>query len=316
MREIGGYIELDQYNLPMLHADAIMLNCGRNALAYILEARKIRKIMLPYFLCDSVREVCKKYDVSIRYYHIKENFELEDVEPYEDEWLYIVNYYGQKTRQELLKFVHQYQRIIIDNAQDYYAEPLQHIDTIYTCRKYFGVSDGAILYTDKLLSRELPRDESYERIHYILGRYERSASEFYAESSRNNEFFANQPIKQMSKLTYNLLHGIDYEYVKEARTDNFTYLKNRLEEFNQLKVRMVNGAFMYPFMVRNAEEVKQRLLEEKIFIPVLWPNVLKDVPQEWTEWMMAKYILPLPCDQRYGIEEMRYMCEVIYRCIN
>ncbi len=42
MREIGGYIELDTYRLPMLHEGAIALNCGRNALAYLLRARRIK----------------------------------------------------------------------------------------------------------------------------------------------------------------------------------------------------------------------------------------------------------------------------------
>ena len=58
MTEIGGYIELDKYALPMLHEGAISLNCGRNCLAYLLRARKIKKILLPKFLCDSVSSVC------------------------------------------------------------------------------------------------------------------------------------------------------------------------------------------------------------------------------------------------------------------
>ena len=47
MREIGGYIELDTYNLPMLHDDAIALNCGRNGLAYLFKVKGIRKLKIP-----------------------------------------------------------------------------------------------------------------------------------------------------------------------------------------------------------------------------------------------------------------------------
>ena len=43
MREIGGYIELDTYTGPMLHGDGIKLNCGRNALAYLIEAKEIKR---------------------------------------------------------------------------------------------------------------------------------------------------------------------------------------------------------------------------------------------------------------------------------
>lgn len=59
--------------------------------------------------------------------------------------------------------------------------PVEGVDTIYTCRKYFGVSDGAFLYTDTKPQRNLPQDESYDRMHFLMGRYERSASEFYNE---------------------------------------------------------------------------------------------------------------------------------------
>ena len=53
MREIGGYIELETFRGRMLHEEATKLNCGRNALAYLCEAKKIEKLYLPYFLCSS-----------------------------------------------------------------------------------------------------------------------------------------------------------------------------------------------------------------------------------------------------------------------
>lgn len=43
MTEIGGYIELDDFHGSMLHEKAKHLNCGRNALAYLIESRKIKK---------------------------------------------------------------------------------------------------------------------------------------------------------------------------------------------------------------------------------------------------------------------------------
>lgn len=48
MKEYGGYIEFENYHGNMLHDRAISLNCGRNALAYLCEAKKIKKLYLPY----------------------------------------------------------------------------------------------------------------------------------------------------------------------------------------------------------------------------------------------------------------------------
>ena len=103
------------------------------------------------------------------------------------------------------------------------------MDTLYTCRKYFGVADGAILYTDTELDREISQDVSFERMHFLLGRYERSANEFYSEYVANNKLFATEPIKQMSHLTKNLLHGIDYNSVAKRRQDNFEFFKCRTQ---------------------------------------------------------------------------------------
>ena len=40
----------------------------------------------------------------------------------------------------------------------FYAKPIHGNDTFYTCRKFFGVPDGAYLYTDKLLDEEFSKN--------------------------------------------------------------------------------------------------------------------------------------------------------------
>lgn len=311
MKEIGGYIELDTCRHAMLHEDAILLNCGRNALAYLLEARSIKKLYLPYFLCDSVANVCKKYGVEVAFYHIGENWLPKDLVIDEDTWLYIVNFYGQITREDLARLVAAYRNIIIDNAQAYFDAPLANVDTLYTCRKFFGVSDRAVLYTNSKLERSLEIDESFNRIHYVLGRYERTASEFYEEAAKNNDIFDNEPIKEMSRLTKNLLRSIDYEYVKQIRTNNFAYLHEKLRKVNKLNVRPIEGAFMYPLLIDDGMKIRKQLQQMKIYIPTLWPNVLEECETSTLEYKFAADILPIPVDQRYGIEDMEYLVEVI-----
>lgn len=315
MKEIGGYIELDNFRGKMLHENAKHLNCGRTALVYLIESRYIKKIWLPYFMCESVFDVCKKCSVEIKYYHVDYNFKIEKLNVRTDEWLYVVNYYGQLSDQYILELKKKYKNIILDNAQAYFDMPLENIDTLYTCRKFFGVSDGAILYTNSDICRDLSVDESFERIHYILGRYERTAGEFYKESSDNNSFFRNEPIKQMSRLTENILHGIDYDYIEKRRTENFAYLNEIFAKINRIKVKNVLGAFMFPFMVSNAENIRKRLAEKKIFVPVLWPNVLKECPENSVEYHLANDILPLPCDQRYGIDDIDYIIQEVSKYV-
>lgn len=316
MKEIGGYIELDTYHLPMLHEGAIALNCGRNALAYLIKAKRIKKIWIPKFICDSVTGVCEREGVEFKFYSIGLDFlPAIDVELQDDEWFYFVNYYSQFSNEKIAECVKKYKRVIVDQAQSYFQEPIPGVDTLYTCRKYFGVADGAFLYTDTELNEELPKDESFDRMRFLLGRYERTASEFYSEYVVNNEFFIEEPIKQMSLLTSNLLHGIDYAVVENIRIRNFEYLHEKFKNNNQLELKNISS-FMYPLMINNGVTIRKQLQEKKVYIPTLWSNVFASCSSVEIEYQLAGNILPLPIDQRYGISDMKYLVDLIMNYID
>lgn len=308
MREIGGYIELDTYRLPMLHEGAIALNCGRNALAYLLRARKIRRLYIPKFICDSVTGVCEREGVPYSLYSIGMDFlPAQEIALGEGEWLYFVNYYSQFSNEQISEYVKQYQRVIVDNAQSYFQPPIPGVDTLYTCRKYFGVADGAFLYTDVVLDDELPQDESFDRMRFLLGRFERTASEFYSEYISNNDLFVREGIKRMSRLTSNLLHGIEYDKIRQIRESNYTCLYDELGKINKLQLKNHPGTFMYPLFLENGSEIRKILQQKKIYIPILWPDVLRLSKSDEIESRLASQILPLPVDQRYTIADMEYI---------
>lgn len=311
MKEIGGYIELDTYRGQMLHENGIKLNCGRNALAYLLQTKSIKKLLMPKFMCDSCEKVFKENQVNVQYYSVGLDFKPAIENRNDDEWLYLVNFYGQISNDYISTLGC---NVIVDNAQAYFEEPMTGIDTLYTCRKFFGVADGAILYTD-VMPKALEQDESFERMHFILGRFERTASEFYPEYVDNNHLFADEPIKQMSKLTENLLRAIDYDYVCTARTDNFTYLHEAFKGINRFCLRIPKGPFMYPLYIEGGDSIRKELQKEKIYIPTLWPAVFKLCRKDEPEYDMAKNILPLPVDQRYNQEDMEYLIKGVKRCI-
>lgn len=314
MKEYGGYIEFENYHGNMLHEGAIPLNCGRSALAYLCETKEIKKLHIPYYLCSSVPNLCDKMGVEYGYYHINEKFEPNFNQALgADEWLYIVNFYGQLDNDYLTVWKQKYDRVIVDNAQSYFQMPVEGMDTLYTCRKYFGVADGAFLYTDAKLDCELPQDESFERMHFLLGRFERSANEFYGEYVANNRLFTAEPVKRMSRLTENLLRGIDYEVAAKRRQENFEFLNAELWSINEFKPKSVYGAFMYPLLIQDGAAVRKELQKEKIYIPTLWPNVMEECPSNSLEYQYAADLLPIPVDQRYGIGDMKYLAEVINR---
>lgn len=149
----------------------------------------------------------------------------------------------------------------------------------------------------------------------MLGRYERSANEFYGEYVANNKLFATEPVKRMSRLTENLLHGIDYDIVAKRRQENFDFLDAEFRDINELNLKSVYGAFMYPLLIQNGSEI-ERSCKRKIYIPTLWPNVLKECPVDSLEYHYAADILPIPIDQRYGKEDMKRIAEMVKKTMS
>lgn len=312
MKEIGGYLELDEFIDNEYYKDLIRLNTGRNALIYIIKAKKIKKLYIPYYLCNSISNVLVEYRIDFEYYNIDKKFNpLLNKTIDKDEYVYIVNYFGQLSNTRIQYFKEQYKNIIVDNTQAFFQKPIDGIDTIYSCRKFFGVPDGAYLSTDKFLAEKLEIDISKDRVKHILGRYEGRASDYYNYFQENDKNLKNEPLKYMSMLTRNILKAIDYTKVRDIRKKNYFYLDEKLKRINKLKVLEPDVPFAYPLYLENGMEIKKELIEEKIYIPTLWANVLDNVKPESIEYKYILNILPIPCDQRCGENEMEYIVNKI-----
>ena len=164
--------------------------------------------------------------------------------------------------------------------------------------------DGAYLSMETKLKDNLETDTSKNRMTHILGRYEGRASEYYTDFQSNDEAFMSQPLKYMSKLTHNILGAIDYERVWRVRNENYDYLDSNLSGYNKLELVTCESAFAYPFYAKNSFIIRKQMAKKKLYIPMLWPNVLGCTPEGTLEQDYAANILPLPCDQRYGLKDM------------
>ncbi|ANU10159.1 hypothetical protein BBH88_07520 [Planococcus antarcticus DSM 14505] len=312
MKEIGGYFGLDNLVSNEFYDRLIALNTGRNTLLYLMKARNITKLHIPYYLCDSVSTLLVEHGYRFEYYYIDQEFQpIFDKQLEQGEYLYIVNLFGQLTKQQTLMLKQHVGQVILDHSHAFFQEPLEGIDTIYSCRKFFGVPDGAYLATDAILPEKLEQDVSSERMKHIIGRYEGTASSYYSDFQRNDDVLDATPLRTMSKLTHNLMGAIDYDRAQKTRNENYAYLDKQLGANNPLKLTTPQGAFAYPILVENGQSIRKQLAEQDIYIPLLWPNVLADCPEDSIEYQYAANILPLPCDQRYSLEDMEYLVDVL-----
>ena len=313
MEPIGGYFSLELPIHEEYHKDAIRLNTGRNCLEYILRARRYTKVYIPYYTCEVILEPFHKLNVNYEFYHINQEFEIaNDILLKVDEALLYTNYYGLKQRYVKSLALHYGKQLIVDNTQAFYDKPVNGIDTFYTCRKFFGVPDGAYLYTDQLLDEKLEQDESYERMSFLLKRIDLGAEAGYADFREQSHLLVGQPIKCMSKLTMRLMQSIDYQWVAKRRRENFELLHQSLEGSNKYHVHLPADAvpMVYPYLT-DKKGLRDHLINNRVFIARYWPNVLDWAGVGSLEHLFTQELLPLPIDQRYNIKKMSWIFTII-----
>lgn len=303
---IGGYFSLELPKHEEYHKDAIRLNTGRNCLEYILRCRKYNKVYIPYYTCDVVLEPFQKLDITYEFYHVNIHLEIcKEIRLKKGEALLYTNYYGLKQRY-VERLAQKYgQQLITDNTQAFYAKPIANIDTFYTCRKFFGVPDGAYLYIDKQLDIELEQDESYKRCAFLLKRIDLNPEAGYGDFRDISKSLVGQPIKKMSKLTQRMMQGIDYTEVAQQRKTNYIQLQKSLNSSNRLNLPLEDDAvpMVYPYLTPT-KDLREKLIENKIFVARYWPNVLEWATEKDIEYLLAYQMQPLAIDQRYGVEDM------------
>lgn len=314
-KAIGGYFSLELPLHEEYHKRAIRLNTGRNCLEYILRYRQCKKIYIPFYTCESILEPILKIDIDYEFYHINRNFELETIiDLGKDEVILYTNYYGLK--QEYVKFLtHHYgEKLIIDNTQAFFAVPITGIDTFYSCRKFFGVSDGAYLYTNGHVDIQLEQDFSYNRMNHLINSIDYSQEYAFTAFHISEECLVNQDIKQMSKFTQRIMQSIDYEEIARKRQDNFLYLHKQLSDSNLLNFNITKGVtpLIYPYYSEDVQ-LREHLINNKIYVANYWPNVLEWTDTDSIEYSLAEKMIPLPIDQRYSEEDMNFIIKTINR---
>ena len=223
------------------------------------------------------------------------------------------NYFGLKDT-FIKKLSKLSKNLIIDNSQSFFSLPKPNIPTFYSCRKFFGVPDGSYLYLSEIHEYDFPTDHSENRFAHLLKRIEFGAEEGYNDFKLNDIFLSEQPIKKMSNITKALLSNIDYKSVRKKRRRNYLFIHEKLSNFNKLNFTLKEEScpMVYPFLNNNSDnDLKKKLIDNKIFVATYWPNVLEMNKKESLEYYFASNIIYLPIDQRVTIEDLNYITKNI-----
>lgn len=318
MEPIGGYFELELRDGEEYHPSAIRLNTGTNAFEAILRVMNFSKVYLPNYSCQVLEDSLKRLSVNYQFYSINEylepvfNFNLLS----DNEAFLVINYFGLKDG--LIKDLKgKVQNLVVDNAQSFFSQAVQGTHTFYSARKFFGVPDGAYLYTEAEFPHQMEIDYSYNRCEHLLRRIDTSPEDGFAFFRENEENLSQVPIRCMSKLTRAILKNIDYAEVRRKRVENYALLDDELRSDNQLQIPgdRKSTPMVYPFLPKGMS-LFESLIHNKIYVASYWPSIQNRVDPMTLEYNYCEKLLPLPIDQRYGPEDMKKIIETVKRLIN
>lgn len=319
MMEIGSFIEL-QFPKGLEYykgeTNIARLNSGRVAIWHAFRVLGCEAIWLPYYQCNSVREFLSRKGVTIKYYHIDQNFNPIDLFPEKNDAVLIVNYFGVMSVKRIQTLAKQFANVIIDNSQAFFSKPIEGCMNVYSARKFVGVPDGAYVIGENanMYVDEYEQCYSSDTALFLLQRIEYGCEgKTYQTRTINEERIDTEDAKRMSMLTRSILDGTDYNYICIKRQENFSIASSLFGTINQFNPSLYYDEgcvpMVYPLVVED-DSLLQKLLDHKHFQGHWWNYLLKEVAKDSFEYWLSRYIIPITIDQRYSKAELRHLREV------
>lgn len=318
--EIGSFLELqlpkgrEFYNQDI---NIARLNTGRMGIWHAFRVTGCKRIWIPIYQCDSIRETFHEKGVEMCFYHQDRNFNPIDIEEQEGDAVLLVNYFGIMSHERMAALSKSYKHVIVDCAQAFFCKPVEGCLTVYSCRKFVGVPDGAYVVGKDAHKyvEEYPQCYSSDTAAFLLKRIEYGCEgKGYEARGINEARIDSEDCMKMSKLTRALMDAEDYNYNQQKRRENFEYAHTLLGGVNKLSPKMYLDEstipMVYPFLIED-EGVIRKLFAAKHFQGHWWSYICDEQPINSFEHWISKYIIPITIDQRYGKNELDYLANVI-----
>ncbi|UVJ45420.1 hypothetical protein NVV94_07625 [Pseudomonas sp. LS1212] len=319
---IGGYFELELGKGSVLYPRAQAFNSARSALQAFLKCAEVRRLFLPDFICPVMIDAARAAGIEVLRYEVDHRLELAGSPSLgSGDYLLYVNYFGLMDGYVLHTLAQQYPgQLIIDNAQALFSPPVLTVPTLYSPRKFVGVPDGGWLLNAPSVSPMPVAADSKGRLGALLGRLGGEPESHYADFIDVEQAIADDGLLGMSAVTSKLLASLDYPALCQRRTDNFQRVGQGLGELNGFAgvADAPVAALCYPLLLDSAQRARQVrafLLEQRIYVPTYWRELLNDPAAGKAARDLSERLLPLPIDQRYGANDMDRLVSTLYQAV-
>lgn len=320
---------------------ALCLRSGRDALKVVAREYKSTVVLIPSLACESMIHPFRMYGHRIKYYKLNNDYSVNLESIYsqitnEDKvvlFLYM-DYFGNNsigdTELEVLRAKYPALVFIEDRTHTLFVENRKKFKPdfiIASLRKWIDIPDGGLLWTDKKLkenrySEDLTFSEVRLHAQCLRKKFLISGDENLKIKYRKIFSTVANTIDEdllpglMSRYAYHRACNVNLKNINNARLRNAQVLLEELKGFDFVQKEAGLGDVYVAILIRNRDDVQRKLSSKGIFCTVIWP--LNREQRETCK--VAKYteehMLAIYCDQRYTIEDMKYIASCIRRVCN
>lgn len=330
-REIGSEfwkVETEKEN-NFFPDETIWFSSGRTALRAIIKDirinHKVKTVSLPSWCCDSMIIPFVEEGLDVLFYPVYfENGKLKQDINKDTDIIFVMDYFGYSsdlTVENVKKIVirdltHSVFSKKYDDA-DYYFGSLRKWTGIYTGG--FALKNGSwninldFSATDNCYI-SLRKQGMKQKAKYMLGEYENKdflkifhEAEVYLDTTKDITVGYSEDILKSKTLDINLIRKKRQENAKFL-LENIKFDKNIQPIFTEFK----NGdvPLFVPILVNDRNQLRKKLIDSSIYCPVHWGvSIHHDLNQ--VENYIYNHEISIVCDQRYDIDDMQRICDVI-----
>lgn len=298
-----------------------------------------KRVLLPAYTCQTVIDPFLQEGWAICYYGISRQLRIDTDDLSEKFKVFKPNlcvahpYYGADLNQKELDALSELKNkgccLVEDLTQCVFSTQRSEIFDYFTgsYRKWFPIPDGAFLTGKDVVPEQREENTAFVQsmadAMYLRHVFHMTNDCHVKEISRRVGNTAIGHISGeivrhgMSAFSMSLLSQVDVEDVKRRRQDNYAYLYDRLANNSGIEIvdrsmdEVTCAPLFFPIYVKNRREFQKVLAQHEIYAPVLWP-VHDDAVliNDHIKGIFSE-VLMLPVDQRYTVEDMKRMIDVI-----
>ncbi len=292
---------------------------ARAALCALLKARRARRIWLPAYACSALAQAASSAGVEICWYGVDDCLSADEARLAEGlrsgDVALVIAYFGQSPASGLLALAASRPDVlwIEDRAQALAVDgPTWAEVALYSPRKLVGAPDGGLLVG----RGALPTPESSASPVNAAPQLARLADPkglapetWYPGFQAQEAAFDATPLA-MSELTREVLEGINPAPLVLRRRENFAALAEALKDYGLWPdLEIAFAPMVFPVRIADRDEVVRRMAAERIYCAHHWPDLPSPAEDFPGVHALNAELLSIPCDHRYGAEDMARVAE-------